>query len=833
MLITTRGYEVMPLMPRGLRRGVRTRYRRGQAEVIGGLIVLTIIFMLALPIILSSFQSMQWTASRAKTELERQKLAYNEKIAVGAVSPNNELAVRAGWIPGIWINNTGTVEVTLKYLYLIDIYNNTIYKVFDLRYARPEVTPLIKKMMKNVDIDIVGEPIPYNQSIKLAPGENLLIVFNESLLPMAPYLIAKVSTESGILHPLAGGAEGSQVLYPSGGAKGVGISSWRGIFMPLSGFGLRGYDELSKSGYAYAWRPPIHVYPVESWWFPKPTDLDYYESFIYEDSKYPGLYYLYIRVKEYRLWYGYYIWVDYYIRVEWPGGSDTYDVSDGDIIVIRGFVGTYDAGSDEYGTYFNGYAFEVKIYRSERALLDDEPYYSIGPMDPVLLGDVGIKSTDFDGNGVSELTFYSLLNGPNYSPPERINIDADLDGDTYRDALVWTYIVARDISNIDFVKITVKLNYYWTETALGCPTWDTRDLKIFAIGVWKYNSTTDSWQLYQFKNFGYTSEKPVQFQETAVFPLDYNGTYRVGVLIYDNYRDWDFLGGGCYKDFTMSIEHIIVEYGIYNPLFRESPPVYLIAVSNASLIGDIGEEDYIKAYKRYDVSLDEAKVLAQQALLSIIKAELDYAGIVGYTIINSVDELCNLLLSADNPPRYAIIIWLQGNISITDLTAGSQCAINDYQLAVKIEENRWVWVWAFSMPFDSVYDVWNYNERINILGPGSYEMVITEAGISVRKEAYAFYLYNNVTFMYNVTTSDNSSIIVQATLYADNPDNPTYYGTVAFWTSVGWAEGLGVIVLNPVHVDWDASGDGAIPETIAQQVVYSSLKALEQLKNLG
>ncbi|MCE4621679.1 MAG: hypothetical protein F7B95_04505, partial [Desulfurococcales archaeon] len=112
----------------GTRGGVRIRHRRGQAEVIGGLIVLTIIFMLALPIILNSFQSMQWTASQAKTELERQRLAYNEKIAVGGVNPNSELAVRAGWIPGVWINNTGTVEVTLKYLYLIDLYNNTIYK---------------------------------------------------------------------------------------------------------------------------------------------------------------------------------------------------------------------------------------------------------------------------------------------------------------------------------------------------------------------------------------------------------------------------------------------------------------------------------------------------------------------------------------------------------------------------------------------------------------------------------------------------------------------------------------------------------------------------------
>ena len=804
----------------GTRRGVRLRHRRGQAEVIGGLIVLTIIFMLALPIILNSFQSMQWTASQAKTELERQKLAYNEKIAVGGVNPNSELAVRAGWIPGVWINNTGTVEVTLKYLYLIDLYNNTIYKIFDLRYTRPGHPPLVVKMLKNVDVSGVSEPLPpLGEPIRLGPGENLLIVFNESILPLAPYLIAKVSTESGILHPLTGGAGGSQTLYPSrtgGVSGGAGGVTWRGVFVPLSGFYLRGASELLSTGEVFAWKPPILVV----------GDIPYRESFIYDDNAYPGLYKIRIVVDTRSTLYITVLDTSNPLRALY---SYTIRLNDGDVLIIKGFLGTYYTYSQAVSfwssadyTYVSGYAHEI-ILNGEQV---------IGISGNIRLDNwvVSIDVTDFDGNGINEVTVYSLLNGPNYD--SKIDNDADVDGSQYYDALAWTYIAARDISNIDYIKISAKINYYWTATfssLTGCPA-SPRNLRIFALAIWKYDEATGAWRLYQYKDYGFKIDKPIQFQATTVFPVDRSGTYRVGVIFYDNYRDFDGAGYSCWVDFTLSLEHLVVEYGMLNPLFKESPPVYIVAIPDPTLINDIGETEYAQLYNITDINT--AKIEAQEALLSRISSELEYAGIVGYTIINSTNRLCDLLFDITQltPPKYAVIIWLQGSTSIYDVTAGV-CDIRDSDLAWYIGTYRWVWVWPFGEPFGNANNVIYYNNDILIDGPGSYELTITDAGISIRREAYAFYLYNNVTFLYRVedTSVNDANIITQATFYADNPDNPQYYGTVAFWLSVG----TGAVILNPVHVDWDVSGDGAIPETIAQQVVYSSLKALEQLKALG
>ncbi|MCE4599930.1 MAG: hypothetical protein F7C81_07020, partial [Desulfurococcales archaeon] len=576
----------MRLAPRGLWRRSTTRYRRGQAEVIGGLIVLTIIFMLALPIILNSFQSMQWTASQAKTELERQRLAYNEKIAVGGVNPSSELAVRAGWIPGVWINNTGTVEVTLKYLYLIDLYNNTIYKIFDLRYTRPGHPPLVVKMLKNVDVSGVSEPLPpLGEPIRLGPGENLLIVFNESILPLAPYLIVKVSTESGILHPLTGGAGGSQTLYPSrtgGIGGGTGGVTWRGVFVPLSGFYFRGASELLSAGEVYAWKPPILV----------EGDISYRESFIYDDNTHPGLYKIRIVVDSTSNLYITILDKNNPLRVI---SSFRVRLRGGDILVIKGFLGTYYTysqavaflGSADY-TYVSGYANEIVVNGGTIASasgiirLDDWA--------------ASVDVTDFDGNGINELTVYSLLNGPNYDT--RIDNDADVDGSQYYDALAWTYIAARDISNIDYIKISAKINYYWTATfssLTGCPA-SPRNLKIFALAIWKYDEATGTWKLYQYKDYGFKIDKPIQFQATTVFPVDRSGTYRVGVIFYDNYRDFDGAGYSCWIDFTLSLEHLVVEYGVLNPLFKESPPVYIVAIPDPTLINNIGETEYAQLY---------------------------------------------------------------------------------------------------------------------------------------------------------------------------------------------------------------------------------------------
>ncbi len=814
--------------PRGAR--VRGR-RRGQAEIIGGLIVLTLIFMFAVPIMLNAYYGAQRSVQATREAQLSLATGLNERLAVGPVLPT-ELALRAGWIPGVWINNTGTTPVTLSKLYLINTYNNTIYAIIDLRTARPGGIgggELITKMLLNPVAGLgVSEPLPpAGTPITLNPGDNLLIVFNQTkLMGVAQFLVARVESASGILHPLLGGGGGAGEQTLLGGRPGAGGEGavggagvlWRGVFAPQSGFSLRGYDDLAKSGEMYAWRPPLHVYPdVDSDWWYEPEDLDYYESFIYEDPEYPGLYYLYIRVAE-----STYLIID----EDWTTRV-VCDVYSGYTIIVRGFVGTYDTGGDGYGTYFNGYAFEVSVLGR-----DGSEKCHIGPFEPVRLTDESIRASDFDGNGIQEITFYSYLNGPNYSPDDRVNIDADYSPDytayndysKVRDALVWTYMVARDLSGIDYVSVTVKVNYYWTTTfssSTGCPSWNYRHLKIFSIIVWRYNNSTRSWEVYQYQNFGFTSEKPVQFQPTVTFPLNRHEIYRVGVMFFDNYRDWDGYGYWCFTDFTMTLEHMIVEYGVVNPLFQESPPLYIVAIPDPHIISDIGEDEYAAMTNE---TIDEAKVDALASMVSKLKEELNYAGIAGYTIIDSYQKFCDLLFS-DNAPKYAVIYWLQGAVDPADVAREAGCSLTDWDLRNIMLEYHWVWVSPYGIPFGDPTKLSVFESSYADLVQGPFNMTITEAGIKARKDAYAFYLYNILNFTYGVRNYTDSVMIMDATFYMTEDSNWKYFGTAALWLWTGSDFGDAVLVLNPVHVDWDANGDGALPETIVQQIVYSSLRA--------
>jgi len=766
------------------------RSRRGQSEVIGGLIILTLLFLFAIPLILNLYQSTIRTGQEARQAIEAQRYYLNEKIVIQPVDPYSELAQRAGWIPGVWINNTGTIAVTLDKLYLVDKANKSIYAILDLRTARPGISELVK--------DLVIDPLeptaytpPYGQPITLQPGQSLLIVFNKTLTPVAPNLHVLVESMTGVLHPIGAGGE-APTLFPGRPELGAPVGAWRGVFAPQSGFSLKGFDELAKRGNSFPWRPPIYVYPdrdCDAYY--EPEDLSYDESFIYEDPDYPGLYMLHIVLDESTC---------LIMEITNPDGTVSTRAAaaySGYTIKIRGYVGTYDTGGDGYGTYFNGYAYGVEIYDDDGFL-----YRRIGPYDyneyMVIMDNESIIKSDFDGNGVDEITFYSFLNGPTYDNKE--NIDADQDGSTRRDALAWTYMVARDISGIDFVKVTVKMNYYWTTTFYSCPSWSVRRLKVFAIVIWKYDPATGNWEIYQYQNYGYTTEKPVQFQETAVFPVEKNGTYRVGVIVYDNYRDFDYYSG-CWTDFTMTLEHMIVEYGVYNPFFQEAPPIYIVAIPDTDLIDGIGVPDYMNAENISDPNV--AKLRAQADLLDQLTSELDYAGAAGYTIIRDPKTLYQLLF-AENPPKYAIIYWLQGNVSISTVLQDAGYPVDETDIAERAMEYRWVIVFPFGEPFGDAANSVYYDLDAIVLGPGSYNGTITEAGAKIRKEAYAYYLFNELPYTYVVMASHpvwNATFYI----YNDTATGDQYLATGAFWLELD-GDPLpepGIVVVNPVHIDWD------------------------------
>ena len=160
------------------------------------------------------------------------------------------------------------------------------------------------------------------------------------------------------------------------------------------------------------------------------------------------------------------------------------------------------------------------------------------------------------------------------------------------------------------------------------------------------------------------------------------------------------------------------------------------------------------------------------------------------------------------------------------MTSVAGCYRSESQITSLMQNYKWVLVYPFNEPFaestfNTIYDV-----SSTVLGPGDYEANITDAGTGVRKDAYAYYLFNTLPFRYVVLATHP---IWNATLYVynDTVTETIYIATGAFWleTDGDPEPEPGIIVVNPVHIDWDLTGDGVIPETLVQQIVYSSLIA--------
>ncbi len=853
----------MALTLRGRKGRSRRGRRRGQSEVIGGLIVLTLLFAFATPLLLSNYYSGIRTGTQVQQNLAATQTAFNEKITVTPIPPTSPLAKIA--YPAVYINNTGTVRVVISKVILLDRVNNTVYAILDMRYARNGTNPLVYGVLVNVTgPSLLGayQPPP-GQPIVLQPGESMLLMFNKSLASIAQNLIVLVETGRGLLMPNAGaGASGPQLTL-AGTSTTSGVLAkqyaWRGIFSPQSGFILRGAADLEKEGNYYTWTPPLLVMTLTakySWWgiYLEPNADGFQSTFIYDDVKYAGLY----RVT----------WVPnstYFLYV-YDRNNGTYyyfEVSSYNKIIIYGYVGSYDTHNNE--VWIDGFAFAVYIQGSFKYWINGvyqgwSGNYLLVDNRPVNLGTDGITTGDLDGNGVSELVFYSLMNGPTVASPYDVDADAFVDNNfespysslsstsTLFDSPVWTYMVARDISGVNYIKVTAKINYYWTDTfssATGCPTWAFRKLKLFSLVIWKYNETSGEWEIYQAKDFIYTNAKPYQFQITGIFPVDANGTYRVGVMFYDNYRSWlgYYTPAGdrydCYKDFTYGLEHLIVEYGIYNPLFQQSPPLYIIAIPNTTIINDIGEKSYQQAYNISNI--DTAKIDAQNQLLQITTDELNASSISGYSIIRNQSMLCNLLFSPTSPPKYAVILWLQGNVSIYDVTRG-YCNIDDDTLAKYIADYHWIWAWPLSTPFGDINAITTYN-TLATYKIGNYTANITSYGLAVKKKAVLWYLFSQIPYRIVVNISDTSMILNESTFYATNVSGTTYYGDIAFWLynpGLGITSGSGVVVVNPVAINWTypssiwltwnpTNKTDVPPQTAIEAALYSALYAWNTL----
>ncbi|WP_148706373.1 hypothetical protein [Aeropyrum camini] len=767
------------------------RARRGQAEVIGGLIIITILLVFLLPLALQTVSDVVRIGSEAKQAETRVDIRLKEELTIRGTTQEEMGDL---W-PSVWIENTGTVPVTLRYLYLIDKTTGEPVAVLDMSNARSGSNSLIAKVILNPDENLTGIEPPPGEYITLSPGDRLLIVFNSAhpLMEDPTKLRVRVLSAEGVLHPRGSGAQGQGDLVPPT-SETQEFQPWKGALSPYAGFKLLGGNEIVSNGELTAYQPRIEI--------TSPIEVSYYQTFIYDDPDHPGMYRIYLRPAE-----------SFLIETNY---GDCY-ISSGSDVNFLGFMGTYHFNTystfwGEVSTvYIYGYAADIVVNNSS------------------CFGEKGIKSidpggsweiSDFDANNVEELVFYSYKNGPNYTPQ---NVDADKDGSSREDTLMWSYIISRDISGQDFITVTLKINYYWTMIHSGSGVEPTRALRLFAVATWEYDEATGTWHLRHFRDVTYVNEKPRQFKFTTVFPLDRSKTYRVGILFYDHYRELeDADGNTAWIDFTYGLEYIIVEYGKYNPLFSTTPPIYIVAIPDPAKINNIGETEYAA---ENGLTLDDAKVKAQSELLGLIKAELEFAGLVDYTVIDTVNKLCDLLFTlppqdpAATQPRDAIVFWLQGDVSISDVSGG--CA-DDQFLLDSVTDNNWIFVQVSGEPlwgnlafFDGTGFNMNYYNTPDIAE-------ITDWGKSARARFKAFNITFEAEFPYLIEVYKDSCIVPQGTFYENNNYSFPRYGTLAFWA--GCQQNTGVFIVNPADIDWALDGGGLKPVSVAEVTVYSALQ---------
>ena len=511
---------------------------------------------------------------------------------------------------------------------------------------------------------------------------------------------------------------------------------WKGVYLPQGGFKLIGYKQLMLKGNITAWRPPIKVV----------LDTEYYSSFIFDDSKYPGLYMIKIQVRgtatlTYR---------------DEGGTQESLPLTDGTYVCIRGFVGTYNTPGSE--TYVNGYAHEIDLDQdcSNVVIVNTTRQYltSLGDINGLSReNNILIEGFDYDDNGVNELVLFSLLNGP--TVPYMYNSDADKDDDEYSDALVWEYMVLHDISNADYIRVTGKINYYWTAIDVSQPNnilfflpheclENYRKLRVISIVLYKLEGNT--WKIVHYKPFPYTTEKPRQYVFNVVFPVNRTNIYRVGILFYDNYNDLivyclkkvptllgDLLIGeerDFYVDFTYTLEYLIIEIGVSNPRVSVPPPVYVLSISGQP-VENIGE--------------DEDEINASNALgnfTEYVKGELGFLGIPGYVVVDSCTEYSALLINplVGKEPSRAIVLDLHG--SATDNTTGV-CRYSLGDVLRSVTRHELIWVRTAGPLFEG------FDGQVN----SSYSMNITGYGRELRK-AYSLLTYRDeLLFNFSINTS--------------------------------------------------------------------------------
>ncbi|MCS7107639.1 MAG: hypothetical protein NZ902_06025 [Acidilobaceae archaeon] len=152
----------------------RAGVRRGQAEIIAGLIVLSAIIILLIPFILNLMSSQGEAISKQADVgtyyLEKMREKVEVSWDLSTLLPDSR--VRA-----FWINNTGSVIVSIRYLKLVNAKTGEVLLV-NLSNYEPSMEKPVKKVIKYPPGVSLSRAI-----LTLSPGETARIEIDPSLVP--------------------------------------------------------------------------------------------------------------------------------------------------------------------------------------------------------------------------------------------------------------------------------------------------------------------------------------------------------------------------------------------------------------------------------------------------------------------------------------------------------------------------------------------------------------------------------------------------------------------------------------------------------------------------
>ncbi|MCX8195997.1 MAG: hypothetical protein N3F67_02835 [Acidilobaceae archaeon] len=178
--------------------------RRAQAQIVAGLIVLLAVMVVLYPLLLQTLSSEAEMARRHSEMGSFQAERYGEKVSLFWLPPTD---LRA---PAFWLNNTGTVTVTLKYLSLVDKREGKLLYFINLSRYSPSASGPLLKIEKYPGAQLVSRA-----PLVLAPGEGALFYINRDYVRNYASVAPTLLSDRGVLHPMWGRSPTMEEFYPS------------------------------------------------------------------------------------------------------------------------------------------------------------------------------------------------------------------------------------------------------------------------------------------------------------------------------------------------------------------------------------------------------------------------------------------------------------------------------------------------------------------------------------------------------------------------------------------------------------------------------------------